>query len=229
MGGQSLIRTELMLMQIASKNRHDYYHLISGVDLPLKNQAEMQDFFEKNYGYEFIGITPKWAESNPITQRYKLHWFFQDSIGKKKNILYIISRMITKWEKMFRYKRHILENISFYGGPNWFSLTEGAIKYALKHEDWVKERFKNTICCDEIFLQTIIGNSNFVEKIYNKDSNNSYLECLRFARFNKSSPYVLDMNDYEPLLSSGCLFARKFGSKTEEQMELVDKIYRLYK
>lgn len=75
------------------------------MDLPLKNNFDMVEFFERNKGKEFIGITPDWAESPAIEQRYKLHWLFQDSIGKKKNILYFTSRVITKVEKYLGFKR----------------------------------------------------------------------------------------------------------------------------
>lgn len=108
------------------------------MDLPLKNNYDMVEFFEENKGKEFIGITPEWAESPGIAQRYKLHWFFQDNIGKKKNILYFVSRVITKVEKHIGFKREKGEDIHFYGGPEWFSVTEQAARYILSRGDWAK-------------------------------------------------------------------------------------------
>lgn len=211
------------------KVNHDYYHLISGVDLPLKNNFDMVSFFEKNNGKEFIGITPNWADSKLISQRYKLHWFLQNKIGKRKNLLYIISRIITKVEKKMGIRRKEEKNITFYGGPTWFSITEAAAVYILNHRDWVKERFKNTICCDEIYAQTIIGNSHFKTNIYNIATNDSNAECMRYTRFNKESPFVLEMKDFDELLKNECLFARKFGTESPKQKELVDKIFELYR
>lgn len=228
-GGQSQIYVILDLITEALKTDHDYYHLISGVDLPLKSNFDMVEFFERNKGKEFIGITPEWAKSSGIAQRYKLHWFFQDNIGKKKNILYFVSRVITKVEKHIGFKREKGEDIHFYGGPEWFSVTEQAARYILSHGDWAKKRFKETICSDEIYAQTIIGNSAFAEKIYNIESKDSYAECLRYVKFNRESPFVLDVNNDDNLVDSKFLFARKFGSKTSEQKELVDKIFELYK
>ena len=199
------------------------------MDLPLKKHSDMVAFFENNSGKEFIGITPNWAESPSIAQRYELHWLFQDRIGKKKNFLYVLSRIITKIEKMIRYKRCKEKEIHFYGGPEWFSVTEKAAAYILNHGDWAKKRFKETICSDEIFAQTIIGNSAFAGNIYNKESGDSYAECLRYARFNGPSPFVLNTNDYNALSKSDCIFARKFGTTLPEEKELVDKIFDLYK
>lgn len=182
-----------------------------------------------NNGKEFIGITPNWAESPSIAKRYELHWFFQDKIGKKKNILWVLSRIITKIEMMFRYKRYKNEKIHFYGGPEWFSITGKAATYILNHGEWAKNRFKETICSDEIFVQTIIGNSAFAENIYNKESGDSYAECLRYARFNGPLPFVLNIGDYNVLVNSNCIFARKFGTSLPEEKELVDKIFDMYK
>ena len=228
-GGVSQVNIVLDLLAEALKTQHDYYHLISGVDLPLKKHSDMVAFFENNNGKEFIGITPNWAESPSIAKRYELHWFFQDKIGKKKNILWVLSRIITKIEMMFRYKRYKNEKIHFYGGPGWFSITGKAATYILNHGEWAKNRFKETICGDEIFIQTIIGNSAFAENIFNKESGDSYAECLRYARFNGPSPFVLNIADYNVLVNSNCIFARKFGTSLPEEKELVDKIFDMYK
>ena len=224
-GGKSQISTELLLMEEAVKTKHDYYHLISGVDLPLLAHENMMTFFEKYYGDEFIGISPNWVQNSYISGRYKLHWFFQEMIGKQKNIIFFISRTITNMEKIMHITRKRNESTIFYGGPNWFSITEKAVFLILQHKDWILKRFKSTICCDEIFCQTIIGNSVFGNKIHNFDADNPYEQCLRYVVFGQNSPFVLDMSDYDDIISSGCLFARKFGTKTNSQKELVDKIY----
>lgn len=65
--------------------------------------------------------------------------------------------------------------------------------------------------------------------IYNKESGDSYAECLRYARFNGPSPFVLNIGDYNVLVNSNCIFARKFGTSLPEEKELVDKIFDMYK
>ena len=228
-GGWSQICVTLDLLAEATRNKHDYYHLISGVDLPLVRYKDMVEFFSDNYGKEFIGITPDWAEKASISQRYKLHWLWQDCIGKKKDAVYVVSRIITRLEKMIHYERDKWEKVKYYGGPSWFSITEPAAKLILSQENWIKDRFRETICCDEIFAQTVIGNSTFADKIYNKESGDPYAECLRYARFNGTSPFVLSMKDYDTLVKSNCLFARKFGTSTKEEKDLIDLIYESYK
>jgi len=53
-GSDSQIKCELLLLKHATQEYHDFYHLISGVDLPLKPHAEMLAFFEKNKGVNFV-------------------------------------------------------------------------------------------------------------------------------------------------------------------------------
>ena len=67
-GGYSQIQSELILFQAAWEHGYAYYHLISGVDLPIKTQDEIHEFFHEHYGKEFIYFCPKtfWEES-----RYK--------------------------------------------------------------------------------------------------------------------------------------------------------------
>lgn len=54
-GDISVVKAELLLLETASmKGPYDYYHLLSGVDLPIKSQDYIHRFFEKNKGYEFV-------------------------------------------------------------------------------------------------------------------------------------------------------------------------------
>ena len=43
--GGSQIRAELSLLKCAVKKKYDYYHLVSGADLPIKTQDEIHQFF----------------------------------------------------------------------------------------------------------------------------------------------------------------------------------------
>lgn len=53
-GTYSQIECELQLLEEATKKKHSYYHLMSGVDLPLKSQKEIHNFFKRNMGTEYI-------------------------------------------------------------------------------------------------------------------------------------------------------------------------------
>ena len=67
-GGYSQIQLELDLLKEATNTYHDYYHLISGVDLPLKSQNEIYNFFEIHKGMQFVSYDYK-MDVDDVTNR----------------------------------------------------------------------------------------------------------------------------------------------------------------
>ena len=58
-GNVSLIQAEMNLFELASLVEHAYYHLISGIDLPLHSQNYIHKYFDgKNF--EYIGSNPSY-------------------------------------------------------------------------------------------------------------------------------------------------------------------------
>ena len=54
-GDVSQIEAEFILMETARKyGQYDYYHILSGTDLPIKNRDEIYSFFDENAGKEFV-------------------------------------------------------------------------------------------------------------------------------------------------------------------------------
>ena len=225
-GGENMIFAELDLLKEAAKIPHSYYHMLSGVDLPIRPLSEINEFLKMNMGKEFLGVTPNWANSDEVKTRYTKYYFGQDYIGKNKsNILYYLSRGMAKIQQRIpMIDRTCKIDFQFYGGPVWFSLTQDAIDFLLSKENIIKKVFKNTYCCDEIFVQTILMNSEFADKIYMKMEGDCYDSCRRYVKFDRESPKTLDINDLAQIDSSGFLFARKFGTKTKKQKELLDII-----
>ena len=55
-GDISVVDAEFALFDEAyRRGEYSYYHLLSGVDIPLKTQNYIHRFFEKNAGKEFVG------------------------------------------------------------------------------------------------------------------------------------------------------------------------------
>lgn len=56
-GDYSQIQAEMLLFETAFKHGpYTYYHLLSGVCLPIKSQDYIHDFLDKNNGKEFVGF-----------------------------------------------------------------------------------------------------------------------------------------------------------------------------
>lgn len=74
-GDFSQIRVEISLLKEAIGNSHySYYHLLSGVDLPIKSQNYIHDFFDKNQGLEFIDYSQEPSEN--YIKRVSKYWLF---------------------------------------------------------------------------------------------------------------------------------------------------------
>ena len=58
-GDISQTKCQNFLLNEATKSYHDYYHLISGHDFPIKSHKEIMAFFEKNAGKQFIHFESK--------------------------------------------------------------------------------------------------------------------------------------------------------------------------
>ena len=46
-GGLSQVEVEYLLLEYAVKGKYDYYHLLSGVDLPIKSNEEISNWFKE--------------------------------------------------------------------------------------------------------------------------------------------------------------------------------------
>lgn len=76
-GDFSQIKCELILLKKAIQKEYMYYHLISGVDMPLKTQDEIHDFFKDNNGLEFIHFCTEeqyMKRRNRVSQYHFMRW-----------------------------------------------------------------------------------------------------------------------------------------------------------
>lgn len=207
-GGYSQIRLELELLKNATCTYHDVYHLISGVDLPLKTQNEIYSFFSNHKGMQFISYDYQ-LDMDDITNRMAQYRIFQDIYGNKKNFLFKIDAVSIRLQKLIGINR--VKNISglIRKGANWFSITHEFAKYVLGKEKEIRSRYKFTRCCDEVFLQTILYNSPYSKDTYfDKNANRCY--NMRYVDFQRGNPYIFRMDDEEFLENRRELFARKF-------------------
>ncbi|MBR5512199.1 MAG: glycosyl transferase [Bacteroidaceae bacterium] len=216
----SQVETEMTLLQEAfSKLRYDYFHIISGVDLPIKPQNYIHKFFEKNRGKEFIdyclfGFTDKMNRNAKMW-----HLFPKDfkNIGRLSIFKRIFRAAFIRIQQIFGLKRN--KNIDFRTGSNWVSITAEFTEYLLSRKDNIRKTYTHTFCADEIFIQTECWNSEFRNNLY--DYSENYRGHMRLIDWGRGTPYTWQNNDYEELMQSDRLFARKFSS---ENMEIVDRI-----
>ena len=86
----------------------------------------------------------------------------------------------------------------------------------------INKMYKFTVTADEIFLQSLVLNSEFKENLYNKNYDDNYSSILYSIDWNRGNPYVYRKEDYDLLIKSNMLFARKFDMNIDS-----DIIYKI--
>lgn len=220
-GDISLIKLEFKLFRMAYENGpYLYYHLLSGVDLPIKSQDYIHEFFKKNYGKEFVGFAQ--GEKNRIdcyNKVMKFHLFSRQFLNSNRLLIHcrtfgenILNKVLTRISLM-----------PFRKGANWVSITNKCCEYILSKEKSILKRFKFTQCGDEIFLQTLIYNSPFYVKCYNVYD--EYIGNQREIDWNKGYPYNWTIEDKVYLLESKKIFARKIVEKNIDLALYIQKLF----
>ncbi|MDH5075725.1 beta-1,6-N-acetylglucosaminyltransferase [Clostridium perfringens] len=219
-GGYSQINCELLLLKLAiNVGKYKYYHLLSGEDLPIKTQNYIHCFFNNNEGKEFVRF-----ESNVFKykERIKFYYLFQERIGRNGTLfIRVLNKFSILVQKILKINRN--RNQVFQKGTNWFSITDDLARYVVEKEEWINEVFHNTICCDELFLQTIIHNSYFKDNLYYEMYDNSLEAIKRLIDWKRGNPYVFKEKDFNELKKSSMLYARKFDANIDRK--IINKIY----
>lgn len=220
-GDVSVVEAEFKLFEAASKiDGFSYYHLLSGVDMPLKSQNEIHAFFNQYQGKEFIGYSGYDYHNELERKVNRYHLFPEDfrlSPGIKSYIKRLIRYVCLKIQSVTGYRRNT--KIDFKKGTQWVSLTDDFVKYTISKKNEVLKIYQNTFCSDEIFIQTLCWNSSFRDQVFNYNDEGE--GCMRMIGWKNRIIYDWENKDYEILIHSKYLFARKFNSKN---LEVVNRI-----
>jgi hypothetical protein len=220
-GAYSLINAELILLKMATSNgMYHHYHLISGSDLPIKSQDDIIRFFDNNEDKEFIHFDSLqyWG------YRTMYYHILQEYIGRKRfNLAWLVQKIFVRFQGLLHIYRN--SNISFYKGSNWWSITDTFARYVISREGWIKKIFKNTYCGDEFVVQTIIADSPYWFNIYKTDDEKT-CSNMRLINWEKGKCCTLEIKDYDLIMDSDMMFARKFDDRVDG--EIISIIYRKF-
>jgi len=208
-----IMATLFLLKQAYNKGYHRYL-LISGQDLPIEKNEEILDFFSNNNSeYLHIAKIPTnngWPDMNRLT-KYHIK-------GKSKYyIIYCLKRGIIKILNIIKTRKL---DYDFYGGTNWINLTHNCVKKIfeyLKRDKKYINRYKWTNCSDEIFYHTII---NLLEGLEVENESLRYINWADGPEY----PRTLRTVDYDKIMNSNKLFARKFDVDVDK--EIIEMIYK---
>ncbi|WP_051998350.1 beta-1,6-N-acetylglucosaminyltransferase, partial [Loigolactobacillus coryniformis] len=233
-GSFSQIRAELSLFKAAAPKKYEYYHLLSGLDLPLQSQDKIHAFFEQNAGKEFLTFSDKSiAEKNKINDRLDVHLFpdissrtFKSRIGKKLYRLYRKFEHI--FEHLFKIGLNKLDCPLGYGSQ-WVSIDHSLVEFILSKEGWINMNFKSAILCDEVFIHTLVINSKFKDRVYAikgvLDHPEDVQGNLRYINWWDGNPHTWTIKDWPTLESvsqGNYFFSRKFDELVDK--EIIEKV-----
>jgi len=225
-GDFSMIEAELLLIREASGTHHDYYHLLSGVDLPIKSHEEITRFFIENAGEELIG-----GREIERRARARLRYYYplQRTVGHHYlRPLGLLQYALLLPQMMAGVNRLRTLPKEIYKGGQWFSATHDFVTDLLafySREENLRP-YRKTQCADEIWVQMFAFHSKYRENIYEARwqewTYNTNLRFVDWAKRGAASPITLSMDQLDWLLKSECLWARKFSF--EKHPDAVDAV-----
>ena len=230
-GAYDQVNAELRVLEEALKSNCDYYHFISGVDFPIKSMDYIHNFFDEHAGTEFIHFC---SDEFVKKQYYRIscYHFLREKFGRnEKSIYYNLERMSLYAQRLFKIDRtKKYKGIEIKMGGFWYSITREFASYLIANEPLIQKIYKNTVNGDESYIQTLAYNSEFKDNIYyfkeNVPENESFLRSVDWTRTGSAmgAPYDYTVDDYERLVNSKNLFARKISDQTEKGNALIEKL-----
>jgi hypothetical protein len=212
--GQVNASLSLLRAALATDKDATMFILLCGQDYPLLTSNLMAEFFEKNRNSSFMSWVrlpwSNWSGAGGFERLTHFHFFFGGDRVEYPSRGLPAKRRLRLFYSLCRWflppVRTLPQNITFYGGTNWWSLTREAAEYIFRflreNPDYVKI-FRYSKSSDEIFFQTILLNWRDA-KLINKD-----LRCVFWDGRRGDYPAVLVHEDFDEVKNSGTLFARK--------------------
>ncbi len=205
-----------------------YAILLTGQDYPIKPVAEIERFFLEDTDREFIVFSPmprdEWKGGGRFgsggmdrIERWHFRLFGRPVSypGKAKFDSRLLTWIWAHLNRRFRPKRRFPAGFRPYGGNAYWCLTRECVRhihdFVSQHRSFVRF-FHHVRIPDEIFIQTIVGNSPFAERAAGKDLRFVDWDRERARAAGTRPPAVLDSADLPRLAGSSALFARKFDS-----------------
>ena len=216
-GHTSQILVELQLFEIASKNNsYEYYHLISGVHLPLKDQDYIHNYFKNCNQQEVLQIMP--TNKEEILFKLKRYHLFVRNYMNPNNVIRTVDKLLWRsilyFEKRLNFSRG--DKDTYVKAAQWASITDKAVRFLLNNKKSLLKEYHNTFCSDEFFLATLLYRHPEMFNI--KDSKE-----LLMVQFYRGNPITYTNDYFMDLINSKRLFARKFS---ENHIDVVQKLHK---
>ncbi len=191
----------------------DYVILLTGQDYPIKSNSQIENFLKETEKKSFIKHfqipCEYWYKGGfDRIERWHFRFFNKPLAFPNKYLEFPVKRQFPKGFKPF-------------GGFSYWCLSRECVEYIqnfLNQNREFLDFFKYVLIPDEIFFQTILLNSPLKENIINDD--------LRYIKWRPRTPnpLILGKNDFEEMIKSSNLFARKFDlTQDADVLDMIDQ------
>jgi len=225
-GDFSMVEAELSLLRAAVPGRYDYYHLLSGVDVPIKTREYIEGYFQENNNINYVNFShPEISKHD----RWRVQFYFPFQRFNIRKVWLrrflrnasIAAQLILGVDRTRKYPA----GTAFQKGTQWFDITRSLAEYILSREDWIRETFRSTYCPDELVVQTLVASSPFRDTLRPNAYDGKHRNCCRYLDWKRGNPYVFTETDFDELIQTdpACLFARKFDYASHP--EIVDRLF----
>jgi hypothetical protein len=193
----------------------DYVLLLTGQDYPIVTNAAIKECLARSNGASFLSHFPlpsdEWEGGGlPRIDRWHIR---------------IRGRHYVVAGHRLSIERNIPLGLRPFGGSSYWCLSWRCVDYTNR---FVRENpsyvrfFRYVDVPDEIFFQTIILNSPLRETVVDDD-----LRYVHWQDWNDARPAILGTEDFDAVMSSGKLFARKFDTAHDGQiLDMIDAATR---
>lgn len=213
-GNVSQIKSELALFELARNNGpYEYYHLISGVHLPLVNQDEFHSYFKSISGKQVL--SPMIYSDYELQQKgNRMNFCMKNFQGSR--IAQISWRLGIMAQTSLGFR--VNKDRQFIKASNWVSITNEAVNFFLEHKNDILKRYRYSMCGDELFIPTELKYSGIKWDIIYSDK---YL----YHEIGVANATFLTEEDVEKAISLNFLFGRKFSSNDIKVVnQVVEKV-----
>lgn len=225
-GDYSQIEAELKLFYESSQRNYSYYHLLSGLDLPLVSQDIIHEFFDKHPEKQFVSYSAM-GNQEDLRCRLQKHLLTKYFRLKKANPFFYPLKEFRHLENA--YLKLIQDNdfkqIKF--GSNWVSISNEFIQKIVSKSNMIdiKRKFNKGFLVDELLIPYELEKLGFEDSVYDKspvhDREDEFQGNFRFINWWDGSPYTWRLKDFERLSVAkerGYFFARKFDDKIDSKI-----------
>lgn len=227
-GDFSQVEGELALLKASAAAGYDYYHLLSGVDVPIKSRAYIEQYFAERAGTNFLKFQASEISEHDLARVKYYHPFQHMNIRSRalRKLLREASRLPQRLVGTDRTRSY--PGVVFQKGTNWFSLTDEAVHLVLSQEALIRRFCRSSCCADEIFVQTVIFGSPLRHTLADHAFENDFRSCCRYVDWSRGDPYTFTDGDLDELVFAGAdyLFARKFDYAAHPGV--VDRLFEIF-